>query len=234
MAQMVKIKNLPSMQETWVQSLGQEDGPWKRAWQPTPGFLPGESHGQRSLAGYSPWGRKELDTTEWLTLSHYERKNTNQDFTYYDWTHLSMNEDGLLASLTLSEVADRCSCDRIHHSWCCWLKVYSENSWCFLPWKPGGIQCNKIFLLHWGFWLPFIYTLTYFWFKKIFYCSYFNFLAVPHHVWDLRAWPGIEPTSPALEAQSLNPRTTREVSDYYYFFNHSGGLGCWNLYVWGK
>ena len=38
--------------------------PWRRAWQPTPVFLPGESHGQRCLAGYSPWGRKELDTTE--------------------------------------------------------------------------------------------------------------------------------------------------------------------------
>ena len=38
--------------------------PWRRAWQPTPVFLPGESHGQRSLAGYSPQGHKELDTTE--------------------------------------------------------------------------------------------------------------------------------------------------------------------------
>ena len=38
----------------------------RRAWQPTPVFLPGESHGQRSLAGYSPWGHKEADTTEWL------------------------------------------------------------------------------------------------------------------------------------------------------------------------
>ena len=38
--------------------------PWRRAWQPTPVFLPGESHGQRKLAGYSPWGHKELDTTE--------------------------------------------------------------------------------------------------------------------------------------------------------------------------
>ena len=41
--------------------------PWRRAWQPTPVFLPGESHGQNSLAGYSPWGHKESDTTEWLT-----------------------------------------------------------------------------------------------------------------------------------------------------------------------
>ena len=33
--------------------------PWRRTWQPTPEFLPGESHGQRSLAGYSPWDHKE-------------------------------------------------------------------------------------------------------------------------------------------------------------------------------
>ena len=51
------------MQETWIQSLGQED-PLEKEWQPTPVFLPEESHGQRSLAGYSPWGRKELDMTE--------------------------------------------------------------------------------------------------------------------------------------------------------------------------
>ena len=38
--------------------------PWRRAWQPTPGLLPGESHGQRSLAGYSPWGHKESDMSE--------------------------------------------------------------------------------------------------------------------------------------------------------------------------
>ena len=37
---------------------------WRRAWQPTPVFLPGESHGQRSLAGYNPWSHKESDTTE--------------------------------------------------------------------------------------------------------------------------------------------------------------------------
>jgi len=43
--------------------------PWRRKWQPTPIFLPGESHGQRSLAVYSPWGRKELGITERLTLS---------------------------------------------------------------------------------------------------------------------------------------------------------------------
>ena len=43
---------------------GVRKSPWRRAWQPTPVFLPGEFHGQRSLAGYSLWGRKESDTTE--------------------------------------------------------------------------------------------------------------------------------------------------------------------------
>ena len=37
---------------------------WSKKWQPTSVFLPGESHGQRSLAGYRPWGRKELEATE--------------------------------------------------------------------------------------------------------------------------------------------------------------------------
>ena len=39
---------------------------WRRQWHPTPILLPGKSHGQRSLVGCSPWGRQELDMTEWL------------------------------------------------------------------------------------------------------------------------------------------------------------------------
>ena len=50
--------------DPWVRQI-----PWRRAWQHTPVFLPGESHGQRSLVGSSPWGCKELDTTEQLTLT---------------------------------------------------------------------------------------------------------------------------------------------------------------------
>ena len=45
--------------DAWVRK-----SPWRRKWQPTPVFLPGKSHGQKSLTGYSPWGRKEPDTTE--------------------------------------------------------------------------------------------------------------------------------------------------------------------------
>ena len=61
MAQMVK--HLPAMQETWVQSLGRED-PLEKEMATTPVLLPGKFHGPRSLVGCSPWGRKELDTTE--------------------------------------------------------------------------------------------------------------------------------------------------------------------------
>ena len=57
------IKNLPAMQETQVQSLGQED-PLEKEMATTPVFLPEESHGQRSLVGYSPWGHKKPDMTE--------------------------------------------------------------------------------------------------------------------------------------------------------------------------
>ena len=67
------VKNPTAMQETWVQSPGRED-PWRRAWQPTLALLPGESHGQRSLAGYSPWGRQESDTTE-VTAHTQEEMN---------------------------------------------------------------------------------------------------------------------------------------------------------------
>ena len=53
-------KNLPAMWETWVQCLGKID-PLRREWLPTPVFLPGEFHGQRSLVAYAPWGCKESD-----------------------------------------------------------------------------------------------------------------------------------------------------------------------------
>ena len=64
MAQLVKNPSI--VWETWVRSwVGKI--PWRRERLPTPVFLPGESHGQRSLVGYSPWGQKESDRTERLT-----------------------------------------------------------------------------------------------------------------------------------------------------------------------
>ena len=57
------VQHLPARREIgfnpWVGKI-----PWRRKWQPTPVLLPGKSHGWRSLVGYSPWGRKELDMTK--------------------------------------------------------------------------------------------------------------------------------------------------------------------------
>ena len=61
------VKNLPAMQETWVPSLGWED-PFEKEKLPTPVFLPGEFCGQKSLVSCSPWGHKELDMTERLSV----------------------------------------------------------------------------------------------------------------------------------------------------------------------
>ena len=66
------VKNLPAMQELqrhgfdlWVRKM-----PWRRAWQSTPVFLAGEPCGQRSLAGYNPWGCEESEMTEATACVH--------------------------------------------------------------------------------------------------------------------------------------------------------------------
>ena len=63
------VKDSPANAEYSGLVSGSRKIPWRRKWQPTPVFLPGESHGQSSLEGYSSWGRKELDSTKGLTLS---------------------------------------------------------------------------------------------------------------------------------------------------------------------
>ena len=60
------VKNLAAMQEIWVQSL---EVLWRREWVPTPVFLPGEFHRLKSMEGYSPWGRKESEMTEQLSMN---------------------------------------------------------------------------------------------------------------------------------------------------------------------
>ena len=101
--------------DPWVGNI-----PWRRKWQPPPVVLPGEPHGQRSLAGYSPWSHKEWDSTEWLTLSLWEESNTRSLSTCFDhgcwlrnWDFLIINNLFLriiretLASFLISP--ERCS-----------------------------------------------------------------------------------------------------------------------------
>ena len=59
----------------WVRKV-----PWRRKWQPTPALLPGKSHGQRSLAGYNPWGHKESDKTERLNNSNNKNRKQGSCF----------------------------------------------------------------------------------------------------------------------------------------------------------
>ena len=61
------VKNPLAMQETWVEKIL-----WRRKWQPTPVFLPGKFHGERSLVGYSPRSHKELDTIEQVGMKMNE------------------------------------------------------------------------------------------------------------------------------------------------------------------
>ena len=107
------------MQETWVWSLGQE-GPLEKEWQSTPVFLPGKSHGWRSLIGYSPWGRKESDATERLRF-------TNSTVCFCEWmTRPAWSSWGALL------------CGSVVMSYGLWQKpvgVYTD-----LP-MPSGTQC---------------------------------------------------------------------------------------------
>ena len=80
------VKNLPANEgdhkryglDPWVKKK-----PWRRAWKPTPVFLPGESHGHRSLVGYSPGGCKESDMTEQLTHAREYRTSLDQHGVFY-------------------------------------------------------------------------------------------------------------------------------------------------------
>ena len=75
------IKNLAAVQETWVRSLGWEDPLEEGTVNPLQYSCLENPHGQRSLVGYSPWGRKESDMTEPLSLTQTtqkEKKNATQ------------------------------------------------------------------------------------------------------------------------------------------------------------
>ena len=60
------VKNLPAIQETFNPWVGKI--PWRRKWQLIPVFLPGQSHGQKSLAGYGPWGCKGYNMTDYACV----------------------------------------------------------------------------------------------------------------------------------------------------------------------
>ena len=117
------VKNLPEMQETWVGKIH-----WRRKWQLTPVFLPGESHGQRSLGGYSPWDRKSwtwvVDWRERMFISAFPSfvlSNKGGGSVVYN-CDVSVNQ----CFFTLDNwiKASRRTKDRMY-----WKGQYSENNW---------------------------------------------------------------------------------------------------------
>ena len=104
---------MQEMKEMWVQSLDQEDSPdeemaihssilaWRRKWQSTPVFLPGESHGWRTLVGCSPWGRKESD---FCAKSRKKRLNSLTQFQLVTFEMLSHQVWPVAARLDLASV----------------------------------------------------------------------------------------------------------------------------------
>ena len=96
------VKNVPAVQETGLDPQIRKI-PWRRKWQPIPVFLLGDSHGQRSPAGYSLWGYKELDMTEWLILSLLKKI-----LIYFNWRLITLQYCGF--SHTLTWVSHGCTC----------------------------------------------------------------------------------------------------------------------------
>ena len=98
---------------------------WRRAWQPTPVFLPGEFHWQRSLMGYSPWGHKEWDTTE----------ATEHTYTFSDNIILLKVFIGVLQQHLpfWSPVYGW-----VIVAWKRWVTGWSDPS---LLWSPGEVSC---------------------------------------------------------------------------------------------
>ena len=80
---------------------------WRRKWIPTPIFLPGKSHEQRSLVDYSPRDHEESDTTEWLTLLCYRGPNFSNHASYFP-SFLSIHPSTHAFSLSSSELNCRC------------------------------------------------------------------------------------------------------------------------------
>ena len=104
--------------------------PWRREWQPTPVFLPGESHGQRNLVGYSPWGRKELDTTEWLnhhggSSPHPDMFKNTASWRYVVWLGMTI-KDHILFPCGHDQ-----HCSTLSWSNACCVKVWGHASFSF-------------------------------------------------------------------------------------------------------
>ena len=123
--------------------------PWRREWLPTPVFLPGEFHGQRSLAGYSPCGPTKSDTNDWLTLYYI-----SQDILHMMGTNRGvLLSRGLISDLFLNRTTEatggsvvKKTCLPMQHIWVWSLgqedPLEKEMATCssFFAWRTPGTE----------------------------------------------------------------------------------------------
>ena len=163
--------------------------PWRRAWQPTLVFLPGESHGQRSQAGYSPWGHKELDTTEQVS-THITCQCSTVYITRIFFTHSSV--DGHLRFFHVLAAVNSAAVNiGVHVSF---LKMHLTlaSYWTY----HASCKCGELQFL---FYLKNIYL-----FIRLCQVSIALFKIFSCSIWNLVPWPGIKHRPPALGARSLS------------------------------
>ena len=100
---------------------------WRRVWQPTPVFLPGESHGQRSLLGYSPWGHKEWDMTQKHHLAEVKKDG----------------ETPIFSSIKKKKIGSTLSCLNIQYIWA--FIYHLQPGLCLLPMSTINIASTNVF-----------------------------------------------------------------------------------------
>ena len=120
----------------WLLLLLSIHGFWRRLWHPTPVLLPGKSHGWRSLVGCAPWGREELDTTEWLPF-HFSLScigEGNGCSSVLAWRIPRTGEPGGLPSM---------GSHRVRHDWSN-LATYMDSTWCEEPSHWKDLMLGKV------------------------------------------------------------------------------------------
>ena len=135
------VKNLPIMQETWVWTWSRKIR-WRKEWRPSPVFLPGEFHGQRSLVGCRPCGCRESDTTERLALSLW----AGIDVFVLDCSpHYFLNNSGLLELLQVGFFWFTVSSSPVDWKW---SHRFSYTGLCvLLSWRTFSDEAVVFFVL---------------------------------------------------------------------------------------
>ena len=161
--------------------------PWRRKWLPTLVFLPEGFHGQRILVGYSPWGHKELDMTEWLTLPLFQRDLTEISLPFHD-----MERETARGNSQKTPAKNQ----KVGFHWSPLTRTLVTWSW--TPQPPELLEISVVYFtdffwygLFFKIFVEFVTILFRFWFFYFEVCG----ISAPQ--------PGIKPTAPALEGKVL-------------------------------